>query len=141
MKGISYRGNYICFERYALQALEPAWITSRQIEAGRQAMSRNVCRGAGNRRYASIGDIVVAVIKEAVPNMSLERSEVIRAVIVRTRKELKHSNGMIIQYDDNAAVVIDQEGNPKGTRIFGAITRELRQINLTKIVSLAPEVL
>ncbi|RYR73555.1 hypothetical protein Ahy_A02g007942 [Arachis hypogaea] len=168
MKGISYRGNYICFERYALQALEPAWITSRQIEAGRQAMSRNVCRdkpvtvrptethmgsgkgspeywvaivkpGAGNRRYASIGDIVVAVIKEAVPNMSLERSEVIRAVIVRTRKELKHSNGMIIQYDDNAAVVIDQEGNPKGTRIFGAITRELRQINLTKIVSLAPE--
>ncbi|XP_016191826.1 uncharacterized protein LOC107632672 [Arachis ipaensis] len=62
--------------------------------------------GAGNRRYASIGDIVVAVIKEAVPNMSLERSEVIRAVIVRTCKELKRSNGMIIQYDDNAAVVI-----------------------------------
>ncbi|RYR03291.1 hypothetical protein Ahy_B06g082161 [Arachis hypogaea] len=65
--------------------------------------------GAGNRRYASIGDIVVAVIKKAVPNMSLERSEVIRAVIVRTCKELKRSNGMIIQYDDNAAVVIDQE--------------------------------
>jgi len=97
--------------------------------------------GAGNRRYASIGDIVVAVIKEAVPNTSLERSEVIRAVIVRTCKELKRSNGMIIQYDDNAAVVIDQEGNPKGTRIFGAIARELRQLNFTKIVSLAPEVL
>ncbi|KAL4269653.1 50S ribosomal protein L14, chloroplastic-like [Arachis duranensis] len=195
MKGISYRGNHICFGRYALQALEPAWITSRQIEAGRRAMSRNVRRGgqiwvrifpdkpvtvrptetrmgsgkgspeywvavvkpadnsgarqlmciriigAGNRRYASIGDIVVAVIKEAVPNMSLERSEVIRAVIVRTCKELKRSNGMIIQYDDNAAVVIDQEGNPKGTRIFGAIARELRQLNFTKIVSLAPEVL
>ncbi|RYR77675.1 hypothetical protein Ahy_A01g002240 [Arachis hypogaea] len=71
--------------------------------------------------------------------MSLERSEVIRAVIVRTCKELKCSNGMIIQYDDNAAVVIDQEGNPKGTRIFGAIARELRQLNFTKIVSLAPE--
>ncbi|KAL4270182.1 hypothetical protein AHAS_AhasUnG0115600 [Arachis hypogaea] len=167
MKGISYRGNHICFGRYALQALEPAWITSRQIEAGRRAMSRNVRRGgqiwvrifpdkpvtvrptetrmgsgkgspeywvavvkpadnsgarqlmciriigAGNRRYASIGDIVVAVIKEAVPNMSLERSEVIRAVIVRTCKELKRSNGMIIQYDDNAAVVIDQEGIQK----------------------------
>ncbi|XP_027339735.1 uncharacterized protein LOC113860577 [Abrus precatorius] len=200
MKGISYRGNNICFGRYALQALEPAWITSRQIEAGRRAMSRNVRRGgqiwvrifpdkpvtvrptetrmgsgkgspeywvsvvkpgkilyemadnsgarelmcirilgASNRRYAYIGDIVVAVIKEAVPNMTLERSEVIRAVIVRTCKELKRSNGILIQYDDNAAVVIDQEGNPKGTRIFCAIARELRQLNFTKIVSLAPE--
>ncbi|XP_052114222.1 50S ribosomal protein L14, chloroplastic-like [Arachis duranensis] len=82
--------------------------------------------GAGNRQYASIGDIVVAVIKEAVPNMSLERSEVIRAVIIRTCKELKRSIGMIIQYDDNTAVVIDQEENPKGTQIFGAIARELR---------------
>lgn len=97
--------------------------------------------GASNRRYAHIGDIIVAVIKEAVPNTPLERSEVVRAVIVRTCKELKRDNGMIIRYDDNAAVVIDQEGNPKGTRIFGAIARELRQLNFTKIVSLAPEVL
>nr|QEG98407.1 ribosomal protein L14 [Burmannia itoana] len=97
--------------------------------------------GASNSQYAHIGDIIVAVIKDAVPNMSLERSEVIRAVIVRTCKELKRSNGITIQYDDNAAVVIDQEGNPKGTRIFGAITLELRQLNFTKIVSLAPEVL
>nr|YP_010311137.1 ribosomal protein L14 [Tetrastigma sp. Wen 12461]UNA63277.1 ribosomal protein L14 [Tetrastigma sp. Wen 12461] len=97
--------------------------------------------GTSNRRYANIGDIIVAVIKEAVPNMPLERSEVIRAVIVRTRKALKRDNGMIIRYDDNAAVIIDQEGNPKGTRIFGAIVRELRQLNFTKIVSLAPEVL
>lgn len=97
--------------------------------------------GAGNHRYAHIGDVIVAVIKEAVPNMPLERSEVIRAVIVRTCKELKRDNGMIIRYDDNAAVVIDQEGNPKGTRVFGAIARELRQLNFTKIVSLAPEVL
>ncbi|KAK8589692.1 hypothetical protein V6N13_088513 [Hibiscus sabdariffa] len=95
--------------------------------------------GASNRRYAHIGDVIVAVIKEAVPNTPLERSEVIRAVIVRTCKELKRDNGMIIGYDDNAAVVIDQEGNPKGTRIFGAIARELRQLNFTKIVSLAPE--
>ncbi|KAL8127698.1 hypothetical protein AgCh_014566 [Apium graveolens] len=95
--------------------------------------------GASNRRYAHIGDVIVAVIKEAVPNTPLERSEVIRAVIVRTCKELKRDNGMIIRYDDNAAVVIDQEGNPKGTRIFGAIARELRQLNFTKIVSLAPE--
>nr|YP_009390255.1 ribosomal protein L14 [Salvia japonica]YP_009937872.1 ribosomal protein L14 [Salvia petrophila]YP_010402803.1 ribosomal protein L14 [Salvia sonchifolia]UXP83570.1 ribosomal protein L14 [Isodon umbrosus var. leucanthus]ARV86632.1 ribosomal protein L14 [Salvia japonica]QNT28113.1 ribosomal protein L14 [Salvia petrophila]QVX32291.1 ribosomal protein L14 [Salvia sonchifolia]UXW62940.1 ribosomal protein L14 [Salvia sonchifolia] len=97
--------------------------------------------GASNRRYAHIGDIIVAVIKEAVPNMPLEKSEVVRAVIVRTCKELKRDSGMIIRYDDNAAVVIDQEGNPKGTRIFGAIPRELRQLNFTKIVSLAPEVL
>lgn len=91
--------------------------------------------GASNRRYAYIGDIVVAVIKQAVPNTNLERSEVIRAVIVRTCKELKRSNGIIIQYDDNAAVVIDQEGNPKGTRVFGAIARELRLMNFTKRVS------
>nr|YP_010887354.1 ribosomal protein L14 [Spergularia marina]WJJ44577.1 ribosomal protein L14 [Spergularia marina] len=96
--------------------------------------------GASNRRYARIGDVIVAVIKEAIPNSPLERSEVIRAVIVRTCKELKRENGMIIRYDDNAAVIIDQEGNPKGTRVFGAIARELRQ-KFTKIVSLAPEVL
>ncbi|XP_028549411.1 uncharacterized protein LOC114579343 [Dendrobium catenatum] len=177
MKGISCRGNHICFGRYALQALEPAWITARQIEAGRRAMTRYARRGGkiwvrifpdkpvtvrptetpdnsgaqelmciriigtGNHRYAHIGDVIVAVIKEAVPNMPLERSEIIRAVIVRTCKELKRDNGMIIRYDDNAAVIIDQEGNPKGTRIFGAIARELRQLNFTKIVSLAPEVL
>nr|UDZ60842.1 ribosomal protein L14 [Hydrocleys nymphoides]UDZ60843.1 ribosomal protein L14 [Hydrocleys nymphoides] len=97
--------------------------------------------GVSNRQYARIGDVIVAVVKEAVPNMPLKKSEVIRAVIVRTRKELKRDNGMIIRYDDNAAVVIDQKGNPKGTRIFGAIARELRQFNFTKIVSLAPEVL
>nr|YP_009767535.1 ribosomal protein L14 [Daniellia ogea]QIS98153.1 ribosomal protein L14 [Daniellia ogea] len=101
---------------------------------------RIIGAGTGNRRYAYIGDIIVAVIKEAVPNTPLEKSEVIRAVIVRTCKEFKRNNGMIIQYDDNAAVVIDQEGNPKGTRIFGAIARELRQLNFTKIVSLAPDV-
>nr|YP_010457564.1 ribosomal protein L14 [Microtropis osmanthoides]UUA68777.1 ribosomal protein L14 [Microtropis osmanthoides] len=97
--------------------------------------------GTSNRRYAQIGDVIVAVIKETLPNTPLEKSEVIRAVIVRTCKEFKRDNGIIIRYDDNAAVVIDQEGNPKGTRIFGAIARELRQFNFTKIVSLAPEVL
>nr|YP_009729939.1 ribosomal protein L14 [Caldesia parnassifolia]QHW08274.1 ribosomal protein L14 [Caldesia parnassifolia]UDZ60846.1 ribosomal protein L14 [Caldesia parnassifolia]UDZ60847.1 ribosomal protein L14 [Caldesia parnassifolia]UDZ60848.1 ribosomal protein L14 [Caldesia parnassifolia]UDZ60849.1 ribosomal protein L14 [Caldesia parnassifolia] len=97
--------------------------------------------GASNRQYARIGDVIVAVIKEAVPRMPLKKSEVIRAVIVRTRKEFKRDNGMTIRYDDNAAVVIDQKGNPKGTRIFGAIVEELRQFNFTKILSLAPEVL
>nr|YP_009309028.1 ribosomal protein L14 [Joinvillea ascendens]YP_010293691.1 ribosomal protein L14 [Joinvillea sp. Yi14364]ACT67296.1 ribosomal protein L14 [Joinvillea plicata]AFA27720.1 ribosomal protein L14 [Joinvillea ascendens]AOS86771.1 ribosomal protein L14 [Joinvillea ascendens]ULQ66495.1 ribosomal protein L14 [Joinvillea sp. Yi14364] len=97
--------------------------------------------GAGNQRYAHIGDVIVAVIKDAVPKMPLERSEVIRAVIVRTCKEFKREDGIIIRYDDNAAVIIDQKGNPKGTRVFGAIAEELRELNFTKIVSLAPEVL
>nr|YP_010926861.1 ribosomal protein L14 [Melocactus glaucescens]WKK45466.1 ribosomal protein L14 [Melocactus glaucescens] len=96
--------------------------------------------GVNNRRYAHIGDVIVAVVKKAKPSKHLERSEVIRAVIVRTRKELKRNNGLIIRYDDNAAVIIDQKGNPKGTRVFGAIARELKQ-NFTKILSLAPEVL
>ncbi|KAL5570206.1 hypothetical protein UlMin_026781 [Ulmus minor] len=97
----------------------------------------NVADNSGARELMCIRIIGA----KAVPNTPLERSEVIRAVIVRTCKELKRDNGMIIRYDDNAAVVIDQEGNPKGTRIFGAIARELRQLNFTKIVSLAPEVL
>nr|YP_009577656.1 ribosomal protein L14 [Vatica mangachapoi]YP_009947004.1 ribosomal protein L14 [Vatica guangxiensis]YP_010039668.1 ribosomal protein L14 [Vatica odorata]YP_010207212.1 ribosomal protein L14 [Vatica xishuangbannaensis]YP_010207285.1 ribosomal protein L14 [Vatica rassak]ARO74557.1 ribosomal protein L14 [Vatica odorata]QBG64559.1 ribosomal protein L14 [Vatica mangachapoi]QOH91322.1 ribosomal protein L14 [Vatica guangxiensis]QOY46078.1 ribosomal protein L14 [Vatica odorata]QXV93576.1 riboso len=97
--------------------------------------------GASYRRYAHIGDVIVAVVKEAAPKTAVERSEIVRAVIVRTCKELKRDNGIIIRYDDNAAVIIDQKGNPKGTRIIGAIAQELRQLNFTKIVSLAPEVL
>lgn len=97
--------------------------------------------GASNRKYAHIGDIIIAVVKEALPNMPLKKSEIVRAVVVRTCKELKRKNGTIIQFDDNAAVVINQEGNPKGTRVFGPVARELREYNFTKIVSLAPEVL
>ncbi|CAM6031806.1 unnamed protein product [Sphagnum tenellum] len=97
--------------------------------------------GTSNRKYANIGDIIIAVVKEAVPNMPIRKSEIIRAVIVRTRKEFKRNNGSIIKFDDNAAVVINPEGNPKGTRVFGPIARELREANFTKIVSLAPEVL
>nr|YP_009674171.1 ribosomal protein L14 [Diphelypaea coccinea]QDJ93982.1 ribosomal protein L14 [Diphelypaea coccinea] len=97
--------------------------------------------GTNNSRYAHIGDVIVAVIKEAVPNMPIEKSEIVRAVIVRTAKELKRDNGMIIRYDENAAVVIDNKRNPKGSRIFGAIPRELREFNFTKIISLASEIL
>ena len=97
--------------------------------------------GASNRKYAHIGDIIIAVVKEAVPNMPLKKSEIVRAVVVRTCKELKRKNGTIIQFDDNAAVIINKEGNPRGTRVFGPIARELRDRNFTKIVSLAPEVL
>ncbi|KAH9530619.1 hypothetical protein CY35_20G013300 [Sphagnum magellanicum] len=97
--------------------------------------------GASNRKYAHIGDVIIAVVKEAIPNMPLKKSEVVRAVVVRTCKELKRKNGTSVQFDDNATVVINQEGNPKGTRVFGPVARELREFDFTKIVSLAPEVL
>nr|AKZ31523.1 ribosomal protein L14 [Goodenia phillipsiae] len=96
--------------------------------------------GDSNRRYAHIGDVIVAVIKKAIPNMPLKRSEVVRAVIVRTCKELKRDDGLVILYADNAAVVIDQKGNPKGSRVFGAIPEELKDFKFPKIVSLALEV-
>ncbi|KAI4984098.1 hypothetical protein ZWY2020_040951 [Hordeum vulgare] len=94
---------------------------------------------AGNHRYARIGDVIVVVIKDALPQMPLGRSKVIRAVIVCTCKEFKCEDDIIIRYDDNAAVIIDQKGNPKGTRVFGAIADELRELNFTKIVSLYPK--
>lgn len=97
--------------------------------------------GSSNQQYARIGDMIIAVIKEVVPNMPLKRSEVVRAVIVRTCKGLKRENGMMLRFDDNAAVVINQDGNPRGTRVFGPVARELRERQFAKIVSLAPEVL
>jgi large subunit ribosomal protein L14 len=97
--------------------------------------------GGNSGQYGNIGDIIIAVVKDATPNMPLKKSDVVRAVIVRTVKGLRRENGMSIRFDDNAAVVINKEGNPRGTRIFGPIARELRDRNFTKIVSLAPEVL
>lgn len=89
----------------------------------------------------NIGDVIIAVVKDALPNMPTKRSDVVRAVIVRTSKGIQRANGMMIRFDDNAAVIINKEGNPRGTRVFGPIARELRDKNFTKIVSLAPEVL
>ena len=97
--------------------------------------------GGGNRRYACIGDIIIAVVKDASPNMAVKKSDVVRAVVVRTKKGLRRDSGMSIRFDDNAAVIINQDGNPRGTRVFGPVARELRDKNFTKIVSLAPEVL
>jgi large subunit ribosomal protein L14 len=88
----------------------------------------------------NIGDVIIAVVKDAIPNMPTKRSDIVRAVIVRTNKGLKRENGMLVRFDDNAAVIINKEGNPRGTRVFGPIARELRDKNFTKIVSLAPEV-
>jgi large subunit ribosomal protein L14 len=80
-------------------------------------------------------------VKDAIPNMGVKRSDIVRAVVVRTKKNLLRPSGMSIRFDDNAAVIINQDGNPKGTRVFGPVARELRDKNFTKIVSLAPEVL
>jgi large subunit ribosomal protein L14 len=90
---------------------------------------------------ATLGDVFIGVVKEATPNMSLKKSDVVRAVVVRTAKEIRRPNGMSIRFDENAAVIINKDGNPRGSRIFGPIARELRAKNFTKIVSLAPEVL
>ncbi len=95
----------------------------------------------GNCRYGGIGDVIIAVVKDAIPNMGVKKSEIVRAVIVRTRQSLRRESGMSIRFDDNAAVIINQDNNPRGTRVFGPVARELRDKNFTKIISLAPEVL
>ena len=95
----------------------------------------------GRKQYAGVGDVIVAVVKDALPNMGVKKSDVVKAVVVRTRKGIRRSSGMSIRFDDNAAVLINQDGNPKGTRVFGPVARELRDKSFTKIVSLAPEVL
>ena len=99
-------------------------------------------RVLGNsKRYGSIGDVIIGVVKEANPNMPVKRSDIVRAVVVRTKKAVRRKDGMNIRFDDNAAVIINKENNPRGTRVFGPIAREIRDKNFTKIVSLAPEVL
>jgi large subunit ribosomal protein L14 len=93
-----------------------------------------------NRKYANIGDIIIGVVKEAIPNMAVKRSNIVRAVIVRTKHSIKRADGMVIRFDDNAAVIINAENNPRGTRVFGPVAREIREKNFTKIISLANEV-
>jgi len=95
----------------------------------------------GNKKYANIGDIIIGVVKESLPRMSVKRSDIVRAVVVRTKKSIRRKNGILIRFDDNAAVIINSENNPRGTRIFGPIAREIRDKSFTKVVSLAPEVL
>ncbi len=97
--------------------------------------------GGSRRRFGRIGDIVVASVKEAIPNGSVKKGDVVKAVVVRTRKELKRADGSYIKFDDNAAVVLNTNLEIKGTRIFGPVARELRAKNFMRIVSLAPEVL
>ena len=98
-------------------------------------------RGGSKRRYATVGDIIVGTVKVATPGGSVKKGDVVRAVVVRTKKEFGRKDGTYIAFDENAAVLIDNQGNPRGTRIFGPVARELRERNFMKIVSLAPEVL
>jgi len=95
----------------------------------------------GNKQYAKIGDTIIAVVKEAIPNMPIKRSDVVRAIVVRTTNSIRRKDGMYIRFDDNAAVIVNMENNPRGTRVFGPVAREIRDKNYSKIVSLAPEVL
>ena len=97
--------------------------------------------GGTRRRYARVGDVIVASIKEAAPNTQVRAGEVVRAVVVRTAKEYRRSDGSYIKFDQNAAVLITAENEPRGTRIFGPVARELREKSVTRIVSLAPEVI
>ena len=96
--------------------------------------------GGSNRRYGYLGDIVIASVKKAVPNSPIKKGDIVKAVIVRTKKEYKRKDGTVIRFDDNAAVIIDPAGEPKGTRVFGPVAKELRDKRFMKIVSLAPEV-
>ncbi len=97
--------------------------------------------GGSKRRYARVGDIIVASVKKALPNGKVKKGQVVKAVVVRTKKELQRENGSLIRFDDNAAVIIDAKKEPVGTRIFGPIAREVRYEGFQKITSLAPEVL
>ncbi len=97
--------------------------------------------GGSKRRYAAIGDIFVATVKDAIPGAAVKRGDVVKCVVVRTKKERRRPDGSYIRFDENAAVLINNQGNPRGTRIFGPVARELRDGGFMKIVSLAPEVL
>ncbi len=97
--------------------------------------------GGSKRRYASVGDVIVVTVKEAIPNAKVKKGEVLRAVIVRTAKEIRRGDDTMVKFDDNSAVVLTGTGEPVGTRIFGPVARELRTLGFMKIVSLAPEVL
>jgi len=97
--------------------------------------------GGSSRRYAAVGDIIVATVKDALPNQQVRKGDVVKAVVVRTAKEKRRPDGSYIRFDDNAVVLINDQNNPRGTRVFGPVARELREKRFMKIISLAPEVL
>jgi len=96
--------------------------------------------GGSKRRYASVGDVIIGSVKKSIPTATVKKGQVVRAVVVRTRKDIRRRDGSRVRFDRNALVIIDKDGNPVGTRIFGAVARELRNRNFMKIISLASEV-
>ncbi len=105
----------------------------------KEVLCIRVLKGS-NARYARVGDVIVAAVKEAIPNAAVKSGDVVKAVVVRTVNQIKRKDGSALRFDNNAVVVIDEQGNPKGTRIFGPVARELRAKNYMKIITLAPEV-
>ena len=122
------------------------FVTALEVAGGahripeRAVVARGVLGGTG-RRYASIGDVFIATVKDAIPGAAVKKGEVVKCVVVRTRKERRRPDGSYIRFDENAAVLIDDNRQPRGTRIFGPVGRELRDARFMRIVSLAPEVL
>ena len=119
---------------------EYAWLNVADNTGARQVRCIKVLGGT-RRRYAHLGDTIVVSVKDVVPGGTVKKGDVARAVVVRVRKEARRKDGSYIRFDDNAAVLIDNQGEPRGTRIFGPVARELREKKFMKIVSLAPEVL
>lgn len=119
-------------------------VQSRLKSADNTGAKRLMCikvLGGTGRRYANVGDVIVCSVKEATPGGTVKKGEVVRAVVVRTKSGIQRKDGSVIRFDENAAVILKDDGNPQGTRIFGPIARELREKNYMKILSLAPEVL
>ena len=119
-------------------------VQSRLKSADNTGAKRRMCiKGLGGtgRRYANVGDVIVCSVKEAAPGGTVKKGDVVKAVVVRTKSGIQRKDGSIIRFDENAAVILKDDGNPQGTRIFGPIARELREKNYMKILSLAPEVL
>ena len=119
---------------------QQSYLTVADNSGARELMCIHVS-GSSGRRYAHIGDIIVCAVKDALPGANVKKGDVVKAVVVRTNKEVRRTDGSYIRFDDNAGVVINDEKEPKGTRIFGPVARELREKNYLKIISLAPEVL
>lgn len=114
---------------------------TRLIVADNTGARELICIRVLGSRSAHMGDTIIAVVKESLPNMSVTRSEIVRAVVIRTSQVLHRSNGNLIRFDQNACVLVNKEGNPRGSRVFGPVSREVRYKNFIKIISLAPEVI
>ncbi|MFA6169446.1 MAG: 50S ribosomal protein L14 [Candidatus Margulisiibacteriota bacterium] len=120
--------------------IQPRSILKVADNSGARTLMVIRCLGGSNRKFSGVGDMIVGVVKEVMPNMTVKDGEVVFAVVVRTKKKLRRSDGSYVCFDDNAVVIVAKDKNPRGTRVFGPIARELREQDYMKIISLAPEV-